>query len=57
MEEYDKVATAFQKFFNHDELSKVLDQKQDKYDLYRKLKTKSSTEELDSALKLIDSLY
>jgi len=57
MEKYDKIATSFQKFFNHEELSKVIDSKLDKRDLEKKLTDLTPLADHTSALILIDSLY
>jgi len=57
MEKYDKIATSFQKFFNHEELSKVIDSKLDKRDLEKRLTELTPVTEHESVLNLIDSLY
>ena len=57
MAQYSKVAHAFKKFFNAEELEKVLDQKVDKTKLLKVVQTKASKSDLDSAVELVKKLY
>jgi len=57
LQKYDKVATGFAKFFNQDELFRVVDNMVDRKALLKISQEKASKKEFKSAMSIIESLY
>jgi len=57
MEEYDKVTQNFSRFFNSDELQRIIDTKVDTRTLTQVFQLKASKKELESAMSVIENLY
>ena len=57
MQAYDKVTVAFSKFFNGDELSRVIENKVDNHTLVKVAESKASRKELDAAMSIVENVY
>ena len=57
MEQYDRVTQNFSKFFNSDELQRIIDTKVDTKTLTQVFQLKASKKELESAMSVIENLY
>lgn len=57
MKDYNRVMHAFKKFFNQDELEKILDTKVDQTKMLKVVQTKASKTELDSTIDLMKQLF
>ena len=57
LQKYDRVAQGFQKFFNQEELFRVLDNMVDHKALLKVSQTKASKKEFNSAMSIVSSLY
>ena len=57
MEQYDEVVRKFAKFFNSDELQRIIDTKVDTKTLTEVFQLKASKKQLESAMTVIENLY
>lgn len=57
MKDYSRVMHAFKKFFNQDELEKILDTKVDQTKMLKVVQTKASKTELDLTIDLMKQLF
>ena len=57
MQAYDKVTVAFSKFFNGDELNRVIENKVDNHTLVKVAESKASRKELDAAMSIVENVY
>ena len=57
LQSYDAVAKGFSKFFNQDELFRCLDNMVNQNQLLKLSESKANRKELNSAMKIIESLY
>lgn len=57
LEKYDRIANEFNKFFNQDELMKIINSKVDREDVERLTNKKAGKLEFNTSLDLIENLY